>query len=118
MVMALTFFMYDGLVSRRNKKVMSAAVRSTAIVTSLFPSQVRDRLYAGEADAGSTNINDLAASSTTRLKRFVDKGTGAVDDDKDDDEVILKSKPIADLFPETTVMFAEYVVIDVFIPRL
>jgi hypothetical protein len=41
---SLVFLLYDRLVERRQKKVMSTAVQSSAIVSSLFPSQVRDRL--------------------------------------------------------------------------
>lgn len=37
--------MYDSFVSRRNAKVIGAAVRSGAIVSSLFPSVVKERLY-------------------------------------------------------------------------
>lgn len=39
------FYFYDVTVERRQKTVMNTAVRSTAIVSSLFPSEVRDRLY-------------------------------------------------------------------------
>jgi hypothetical protein len=42
---SLVFLLYDRLVERRQKKVMSTAVQSSAIVSSLFPSQVRDRLF-------------------------------------------------------------------------
>jgi hypothetical protein len=104
--MTITFLMYDRFVTRRNDKVMGAAVRSTAIVSSLFPSQVRDRLYAGiHTDAGTST---LARTSTARLKNFVDKGEGDTMDEADSsDDVVLKSQPIADLFPDTTVMFAD-----------
>jgi hypothetical protein len=40
---SMVFFPYDWMVERRQKKVMSTAVQSSAIVSSLFPSQVRDR---------------------------------------------------------------------------
>jgi hypothetical protein len=42
---SLVFLMYDRMVERRQATVMNTAVRSTAIVSSLFPSEVRDRLY-------------------------------------------------------------------------
>ena len=109
LVMAATFFVYDVFVQRRNSKIMGAAIRSTAIVSELFPSNVHDRLYGENLKAGSSRTLALAASSTARLKRFVDEkdGTFETDGDYDDEELILKSKPIADLFPETTVMFAD-----------
>lgn len=100
-VMAITFFVYDTFVSRRNTKVMRAAIRSTAIVSSLFPSQVRDRLYEGDAA-------NAAGSSSAKLRRFVDKaGTSRSTEMENDDPVVLESKPIADLFPDTTVMFCD-----------
>jgi hypothetical protein len=54
---SLVFLLYDRLVERR-QKVMSTAVQSSAIVSSLFPSQVRDRLFPidGEGHEVSTDI--------------------------------------------------------------
>ena len=102
-VMAITFLVYDTFVSRRNAKVMGAAIRSTAIVSSLFPSQVRDRLYAAPAGDGANAVG----SSSAKLRRFMDR-TGSPDQaGMDSDAVILDSKPIADLFPDTTVMFCD-----------
>ena len=101
--MAFTFFIYDVFVSRRNAKVMTAAIRSTTIVSELFPSSVRDRIYA-PLDA----VNGVGSSSA-KLRRFMDK-SGTSDDPNDEDDgggIILTSKPIADLFPQTTVMFCD-----------
>eukprot|EP00977_Amphora_coffeiformis_P005788 scaffold1221_cov207-Amphora_coffeaeformis.AAC.47 len=102
-VMAFTFFIYDVFVSRRNAKVMTAAIRSTAIVSELFPSSVRDRIYA-PVDA-ATGVG----SSSAKLRRFMDKSGKFEDqnDEGDSDAIVLESKPIADLFPETTVMFCD-----------
>ena len=94
MVMAFAFFIYDGFVRRRNTKVMLAAIRSTAIVSSLFPSTVRDQILAGEV---GTSEDIAAASSKARLRNFVDNGHGT--NDEKDDIMVLESKPIADLFP-------------------
>lgn len=111
LVMAVTFFMYDVFVQRRNNRIMGAAVRSTAIVNELFPSNVHNRLYGESLNPGGGKRLALAASSTAKLKRFVDEKGGSYenDDDVDNDgeDIILKSKPIADLFPETTVMFCD-----------
>jgi hypothetical protein len=51
---SLVFLLYDRLVERRQKKVMSTAMQSSAIVSSLFPSQVRDRLF--PVDGGEEGI--------------------------------------------------------------
>lgn len=42
---ALTFLLYDCFVQRRNTIVTGAASQSHAILSSLFPSQVRDKLF-------------------------------------------------------------------------
>jgi hypothetical protein len=44
--MILTFLAYDWFVQRRNQKVVGAAARSNAILSSLFPKNVRDHLFA------------------------------------------------------------------------
>jgi class 3 adenylate cyclase len=102
--MICTFFAYDYFVRQRNEKIVGAAARSGAIVSSLFPSNVRERLYAEQSEP----------SAKSQLKKFVDDSVALVAHDKsseddDDDGFMYKSKPIADLFPETTVLFADIV---------
>jgi hypothetical protein len=74
-----------------------SAAQSNAIIRSLFPSSVRDRIF--EADPAGQQF----VPSKTRLSSFL--RTGETSTASDNDEV--KSRPIADLFPETTVMFAD-----------
>jgi class 3 adenylate cyclase len=95
LLMIVTFFLYDWLVHRRNKKVVGEAARSNAIVASLFPSNVRARM-AAEKDAHEEH-------NKSRLRNFLDSESLEMDDD----DIMLKSKPIADLFPETTILFAD-----------
>ena len=68
---------------------MNQAVQSTAIVSSMFPEAVRDRLMQDQA-------NFHLQSGKKRLKSFLDDG-----DDKIDTE------PIADLFPNATVFICD-----------
>jgi class 3 adenylate cyclase len=99
--MAATFFVYDWFVQRRNTKVVGEAAKSNAIVTSLFPSNVRDRLYAENEEKAAL----VDANNKSRLKKFLVSevpGLNEVDDD-----FMYKTKPIADLFPETTILFAD-----------
>ena len=98
--MAATFFIYDLLVRRRNRVVSSAAAASDAIVTSMFPSNIRDRLY---AEAANGRLSEL---STTKkdLSSFLQSGGT---ESQVDEKGRFKTKPIADLFPETTIMFAD-----------
>jgi hypothetical protein len=43
-VVALIFYIYDNVVNARNRKVTRAAERSQAVVSSLFPAGVRERV--------------------------------------------------------------------------
>ena len=89
------FILYDFWVERRQKVVMNTAVASTAIVSSLFPSNVRDRMYTEKKEARKT---------TDKRHRFLASSSGDSADEKDRAE---GSMPIADSFPETTVFFAD-----------
>jgi class 3 adenylate cyclase len=82
------FITYDCLVSRRQRIVMDRALKSGAIVSSLFPEKVRNQLYQEQEDR-------LEKESNT--KTFV----------HDANDVVKGSKPMADLFEETTIMFAD-----------
>lgn len=94
---ALFFLCYDKLVSMRQQKVMKTAVQSTTIVSSLFPSNVRDRLLDVNADSTPTDVRaSMFQPTKTRLKSFLNDG-----------EQHESNKPIADLFTDTTVMFAD-----------
>jgi hypothetical protein len=105
-LMAVTFFMYDRFVRRRNEKVVVAAARSNAIVSSLFPSNVRDRLFE-ERDEEKRALarTQHSGRSKNALRGFLDGEEAELDPDDDGD--MYKTKPIADLFPNTTILFAD-----------
>ncbi|CAB9517391.1 Receptor-type guanylate cyclase gcy [Seminavis robusta] len=95
---ALLFIMYDRLVERRQRLVMANAEQTNAIVSSLFPKQVRDRLMQQAApvkDANGRSSSFMAPNR--RLKGYLN---GVEDDD-------MCLAPIADLFPHCTVLFAD-----------
>jgi hypothetical protein len=77
------FAAYDYLVGRRQRILMHHATKSSAIVSSLFPSQVRGQLY---------EQNDMKDASSMR---FVESASSS------------QSKHIASKFAHTTVMFAD-----------
>jgi Adenylate and Guanylate cyclase catalytic domain len=81
------------LQEKRHKLVLETAVQSSAVVSSLFPAVVRDRMFQG--DEGDMK----PASATRRLKSYLTKGKKRKNDSS--------KQPIADLFPECTVMFAD-----------
>ena len=64
------------------------AAHSKAIVSSLFPTQIRDKMLADDKK---------------KLRNFLSKDPETTENSDD----LLASKPIADLFPETTIMFAD-----------
>jgi class 3 adenylate cyclase len=92
---SLVFVAYDCLVQRRHTVVNKSALQSNAVVSSLFPEEVRSRLPS------------LYASKTER-----DAATKSMQHEKDDnddsfDDYYDDSLPIADLYPNCTVLFAD-----------
>lgn len=115
------FWAYDGLIERRQEKVIDAAARSDAIVRSLFPSNIRDRLYeqsmpAKKPDSKETwrnadaivNEGGIIETPKNMLKSFISKSPEdqAVQANNVSKDAGL-SEPIADLIPQTTIMFAD-----------
>jgi hypothetical protein len=92
---SLVFVAYDYLVGRRQRTIMRQAVRSSAIVSSLFPVQVRGQLY--QQNEYKTNT-------------WSDKND---DNNRDDTSTTYsvsatrRQKHIASKFEKTTVMFAD-----------
>jgi hypothetical protein len=88
---ATVFVIFNYAVTRRQRKLLSTATRSDAILSSLFPAKVRDQLMAEQAEQEerTTGIAGVA------LRGKASKAT--------EERVSNSSKPIADLFPNTTV---------------
>eukprot|EP00934_Nitzschia_sp_Nitz4_P004019 Nitzschia sp. Nitz4//scaffold52_size167869//61271//65053//NITZ4_002272-RA/size167869-snap-gene-0.211-mRNA-1//1//CDS//3329554023//4009//frame0 len=96
---ASVFVAYDLLVSRRQRKVMESASKTNAIVSSLFPRNVRDRLF----EQGANQLLDDSSrksirGSKTKMRSFLN---GEAKD------VVSAASPIADLFPSATVAFLD-----------
>jgi hypothetical protein len=79
--------------------VVGAAARSNAIVTSLFPSTVRDRLLRQDSHDGNWQNQQRQSGLHANSNGNRDNATNQS----------MKSKPIADLFPDCTVLFADIV---------
>ena len=94
---ALVFFLYDCYVHKRQKKLKRSAERAENLVTSLFPKQVGEQLME-EADKDNKE-KDNFRSLSERDNFLNEEGKGGNG----------KGKPIADLYPDTTVMFADIV---------
>lgn len=105
------FCLFDVLMTRQRNRVMETAEKQNAIVSSLFPKNIQAKMLQ-EVDADS---NKLSKTGKAGLKNYLfDSNTYGDGGDKQDvtngDERhrrLDKSKPIADLFPETTIMFGD-----------
>jgi hypothetical protein len=84
----VVFSVYDMSVRRRQRIVMDRIIRQDKIVSNLFPAAIRDRMYAGNDDAGKTP-----------------EGL-ELDDDLDSPD-IFGAAPMAELYPDVTVIFAD-----------
>lgn len=96
---AIVFLVYDNLVERRQRIVLTQATRSTALVSSFFPDAVRQRLLQ-KTDFTDKDVG-VFMSPAGRIKNFL------AGSDKTENDVEASEKPIADLFPFTTVLFAD-----------
>ena len=115
----ISYCMYDRFVQARTENLKEMATKSNEIISSLFPKAVRDRLY---------NDKDEPAEREAPLqKKHRHEGLGRLSEEDDEEMAIeelledrespaptaaevmdeegfmYKSKPIADVYPETTV---------------
>jgi len=120
----LVFFVYDRFVQMRQEKVLDTAQRSNAIVASLFPAEVRKRLMYGKdrkdkskskkssilmntrpAEGPKFRLNNFLNESNVAGGEATSNATPATQADVDKKGMV--DAPIADLFPNTTVLFAD-----------
>jgi len=87
------FLLYNRFVERRDQKMKSAVKKTTGIVSSLFPENVRDRILE-EAIPVESNKGLLSSFLGKETEVTVDPTSSA-------------AKPIADLFTATTIMFLD-----------
>jgi hypothetical protein len=89
---ATVFYFYDVMVEKRQKVILDTAQRSTAIVSSIFPKNVRDQLLQAPVQGNATKLRFLADA------RKQDTEAGVISPINID----VASGPIADLFPNCT----------------
>jgi class 3 adenylate cyclase len=102
----LSFIIYDRLVEHRQKKVMATAVQSDNIVSALFPKTFRDALY--DVASKEKREDDTGRGSLAKRK-FTSEATQklAQDDVSERKDQPLVGEPLAMLYPECTVFFAD-----------
>jgi hypothetical protein len=131
-IVLITFLLFDRSVRTKIRMIINTAAESNRIISSLFPSTVRHRLFGGGdtkdgkdgcADDNTNDQYDMMTPVSQQLaSKHVGSGRRAVssdesidkstddffdDDDDNDDAIVFKTKPIADLFPEVTIMVRE-----------
>jgi hypothetical protein len=106
-VVIILFIAQDRYMERKNRQIAKSVEKSNAIIASLFPSNVRDRLF-GQNGNDTTSQGSKGSRSRRRssfgfrLRTYLTEGEDAANDGEDDN-------PIADLFPACTVVFADIV---------
>ncbi|CAJ1960174.1 unnamed protein product [Cylindrotheca closterium] len=88
---SLVFLVYDYYVKKRQKKVMDRIIQQDRIVADVFPSAIRDRLYGHPKDE-----KQYKKGSAFDLLGYEQESASVAAD-----------APLADLFPNTTVVFAD-----------
>ena len=89
MVVIALFFLYDWTITRRQNKTLVTALKSQAIVTSLFPEELGKRMIneaTGQTDSGNQ-----------KKELFKNKALGSDNDSE-------RGAALAKLYPEATVM--------------
>lgn len=98
---AVVFVLYDCLVARRQERLERTATKTTAIVSSLFPKEVRERMMNDIESGGAKSKESTVRTAKTDLMSLRPKGL--------EDGELIRGAPIADFFQEATVMFADIV---------
>eukprot|EP00980_Cylindrotheca_fusiformis_P000037 scaffold14_cov130-Cylindrotheca_fusiformis.AAC.7 len=88
----LVFLLYDFVVRRLQRKVMDRINKQDMIVANVFPSAMRDRLYQAQGNA-------------LQQSQMVDQSTNSVG--SKNESAIMGAAPLADLFPNTSIVFAD-----------
>jgi len=100
---AIVFIAYDCLLDLRLKKLSKAATKSATLVASLFPDGVRSRLL----DESAHSSKDVTKSTRGQLRQYLNADDSTRLSMSGANLIGIHSKPIADLFPNTTVLFAD-----------
>jgi hypothetical protein len=108
---ALAFLVFDCVMQQQHNKLAAIARRQNKIMSSLFPTAIKRRLMEQHEhhDEDHNRKGGRRASSAVIAKSGGKNGFKGYlnNDDKQDDTGLMPTKPVADLFPECTVMFGD-----------
>lgn len=115
---SFAFIAFDCMQQRKQRHLVNTARRQNLLVSALFPKKIQNQLLE-EMKQTETQNKSQNKSGTAGLRQFLEgenqpknNGDGAswASMDGDNEQTPTKKvKPIADLFPETTIMFADIV---------
>lgn len=97
-VTTMVFALYDCFVTKRLRRLTDKANRTTKIVNAMYPASVRQRL-----------MNEASSSESQLGGRLPFRSKKGGNCETSDDGSVFGSKPIADLFPDATILFADLV---------
>lgn len=104
-VTSLIFMVYDYFVEQRQKVVMTKAIKSTAVVHTLFPENVRSRLF---EDSSNTNQGSSHVRRSSPGVTATTADNNASSQTFDADHLGRSNGPmVADLYKDCTVLFAD-----------
>jgi class 3 adenylate cyclase len=124
-VTSIIFCLYDCAVHTRQRRILAIAAQSERILSILYPKSIRDRLFGTSPEyteketvssgdqkekdkkQRTKSQHDQHKSVKHKLKSFMNEGTEGGKTDNESTGDPFDSRPIADLFPHTTVMFAD-----------
>ena len=92
LLVAAIYFIYDTMVQNRNEMMIVNAAKSNAIVSSFVPDHLRDRIMQDREE------QQMNTKKHGNLKTFLSDGKNGA---------IATGKPLADLFLDATVLFAD-----------
>lgn len=97
---ALVFGLYDFFVQRRQNVIMNSARRTAAVVSSLFPQNVQNRILQQDNAEDLKQMRRSTFSAKHHLKTFLRGGADEPDPSGESGATygVFKTKPIADLF--------------------
>ena len=107
LIQAFFFLAYDQIVQYRNTRLVGHAAVADSIVTAMFPSQVRDRLLQEAAKKTKNGGGGDNNNNNSRIKEFTSNNNTTAEGGAMGD--IENSPPIASLYTDTTILFADIV---------
>ena len=105
----MVFFIYDCAVERRQTKVLATATRTTAVISSLFPKNVKDRILQEAEEQAKQEMHGNKRSIFGAKQMLKDFAWSTEHSEAASGNTIDDTAPIADLFPEATIIFADLV---------